>query len=119
VLGEIEVRLLIRKRAERNRQHRPEPAQLGKRLGRHARRRNRAGRELVFRVVLENDVLVAVVLFRGQRDLRPLEACEGHQVGLGVLLGHRVALADRILAHLPGTRIERLGVIGQRIEVEL
>ena len=118
VPGEIEIGLLVGERARGNRQERPERAELRKRAIGDAGRRDRPGGKLVVGVVFEEHVLVAEVLFGRQADLRPLESGERDDVRL-LALGDRVALPNRLPRHLPRAWIERLGVVGQRVEIEL
>ena len=69
--------------------------------------------------MLEDDVLVPEVLGWREADLRPLEPGEPDDIGLVAPFGDGVALPDRLAGHLPSARVERLGVVGQRVEVEL
>ena len=62
---------------------------------------------------------MAVVGFRREADLRPLVAGECDRIRLLAPGRHRVALTHRVPAHLPGSRVERLGMVGQRVEIEL
>ena len=87
--------------------------------GRQARSADGAGRDVGIAEALEDDVLVAVVVVRVGADLRPLETHHRDQVGLvgvevaGVAVAHR---GDRLG---PLLRRHRLGVVGERPEVDL
>ena len=107
------------KRARWNRQERPKRAELREGPIGDAGRRDRPGRKLVVGVVLEEDVFVSVVLLRREPDLRPLEPRERNEVGLLALRRDRIALPDRLARHLPRARVEGLGMIGERVEIEL
>ena len=83
-----------------------------------ARRRDRPGRDLVVLQILENHVLVAVVFRRRAPDLGPFEADERDEIGVVLVAGFRLALADRLLGAPPAQRRHGFGVIGDRPEVE-
>src|SRR5262249_25945560 len=83
-----------------------------------AGRGHRPTRDAVLGRVVEDDVLVPVVVGRGDADLRPLPAEIGDEVGILGITGDRVALPDGLLRLAPVLRRDRLGMVGDAPEVE-
>jgi len=80
---------------------------------------DRTGRQFVLGRAREDHAAVAPVAFRSESRLAPLEAHEGHQIGVAGVAGHVVALAHAFLGGGPVVGEQRLRVIGEGEEVEV